>query len=77
MSRFKNKKTKIPVYGSCHNFTDVGMAMREWCSEICGGGSKNWGRCASIHGYLFYFTREDDAALFMLKWGEYVDHRYM
>jgi hypothetical protein len=51
------------------NFAKVGYnnidPMRAWCHEKCTG---LW-RCESTHALYFQFEEEQDATMFMLRWG--------
>lgn len=51
------------------NFQTVGYdnldAMREWCNQRCQG---LW-RCETHHALYWQFEDEQDATMFMLRWG--------
>lgn len=51
------------------NFQTVGYdnldAMREWCHEHC---QRLW-RCETQHALYWQFEDEQDAMMFMLRWG--------
>ena len=60
-------ETLYAVRTTIDHWDSIHRKIRDWCLDNFGVDHQNNWYC-NIHGDTFYFTKEDDMLLFILRW---------
>jgi len=59
---------KVTKSWELHHSSEFWDEIVDWCVRQFGDGRSRWQSQATIHYMDFMFEREEDAALFIMKW---------